>query len=133
MQALRDKRKAKHPPKTSSAPGVASSNIGSDGHGNVSAPGVVGTVPVADFRIGTPDPVTLRSSLLWLAQKASVRYFGWPEMSIEDFLESYLYYTLNAFGVHLFAMISDEELKKGGDHGGNGQSSIGVESTESKK
>jgi hypothetical protein len=100
---------------------------GGDGHGTS---GTVSAFPLSDFNIGPPEPVTIKSSLLWLAQKASIRYFGWPEMSIEDFLESYLYYTMEMLDVHLFAMASGEELRKlqkGGNHGENRQSSIGAE------
>lgn len=73
-----------------------------------------------------PKVMQISSSLLPVAMAVTRSEWNWPEMSVDDWLDTYLYYTLRANGIVIGAWhkISDDgsvEVRTGGNGHGNGQ------------
>lgn len=70
----------------------------------------------------TPRRFEMSSTLLWQALNAAVQEWNWPkDMSPEDFLDTYLYYSFKQRGILLGGYQVLEERKNGdGNRDGNG-------------
>jgi len=64
-----------------------------------------------------PKVFTVNSLLLQVAQKVCETEWGWPEMEMGDFIDTYFYFTMKQRGILLGAYQKLE--KQGGNHGGS--------------
>ena len=66
-----------------------------------------------------PRAFTMSSTMLWMAKRAAVSEWGWdPELTMEDFLDTYLYISFKQRGIVLGGYtVTDQEPEEGNNGG----------------
>jgi hypothetical protein len=85
---------------------------------SIASSSFVGTAPTANIKEAnyvtiTPTTFTMSSALLWQAREAAINIWHWPaDISMEDFIDTFLYIAFKERGIILGAYVVEDNQRR---------------------